>query len=205
MQYGVSYIADAMYNRSDSELFNIDGILLYDAALSTKTVGRETPLLPFVEYWQGLFNLNRTFMSDIRHRWKKCKYDELLQAAFTFPPKGPIPSLFEDEENPPRECELWVKQLPLSEPTSANSDSRTTFLMQQPWSILASAYTISRTTAHSHRTFWAYFPRQSLGSTSIAPTCKKRSMFPLENGKSAMRTYSKTTHPRPSCRKSYLE
>ncbi|KAF7185696.1 putative serine carboxypeptidase [Pseudocercospora fuligena] len=105
--YYVSYIADAMYNQSDSKNFNIDGILLYDAALSTKTVGRETPLLPFVEYWQGLFNLNRTFMNDIRQRWKKCKYDELLQAAFTFPPKGPILSLFEDEENPPKECELW--------------------------------------------------------------------------------------------------
>lgn len=97
-----------MYNKTDREYFNVDGILLYDAALSETTIGRETPSVPFVEYWHGLFNLNRTFMNDIRQRWKACKYDELLEAAFTFPPQGPIQFPFEDGKNPPEECKIWV-------------------------------------------------------------------------------------------------
>lgn len=88
----ISYIADAMHNRSDPVYYGAEGVLMYDPYLTDAVVQYDIPTLPFVEYWAPLLNLNETFVSDIRTRDKECGYAAFREEAFQFPPKGPLPT-----------------------------------------------------------------------------------------------------------------
>nr|POE56323.1 putative serine carboxypeptidase [Quercus suber] len=88
----VPYIADAMYNRTDTTYYNVESILIYDPTTSYGVVQDDIPAVPFVDYWQGLFSFNETFMTDIHTRADECGYTDFIETAMQFPPSGPLPT-----------------------------------------------------------------------------------------------------------------
>lgn len=56
--------------------------------LNTRTV----PIVPFLDYWQNVFDLNETFTAAIHQRADSCGYTEYIHKYLTFPPPaGPFP------------------------------------------------------------------------------------------------------------------
>ncbi|KAI9833597.1 MAG: hypothetical protein M1819_003550 [Sarea resinae] len=102
--YYVPYIADAMFNTNDTEYFDIQSIMIYDPSTSTDAVQEQIPVVPFVDYWTGLFALNDTFLADIHNRADKCGYTDFMNEHLIFPPKGPLPD--PPDASAPG-CDLW--------------------------------------------------------------------------------------------------
>ncbi|KAI1609051.1 carboxypeptidase D [Exophiala viscosa] len=90
--YYVPYIADAMFNASDTEYYNISSIMIYDPSLSYDVVQEQIPTAAFVDYWSNLLDLNETFTAQLHNMSNVCGYDTFLDEALTFPPKGPLPT-----------------------------------------------------------------------------------------------------------------
>jgi carboxypeptidase D len=107
--YFVPYIADAMLNKRDKSLYNLEATLIYDPSTSSSTVQDQVPILALVEQWSGLFSLNDTFMADIRNRSASCGYDDFLRNGLTYPPKGPLPPPpgVDDSGNPLPGCDIF--------------------------------------------------------------------------------------------------
>lgn len=59
-----------------------------------------------MDYWNGLFFFNKTFLDDIHGRADRCGYTAFMELAMTFPPKGKLPT-------PPnvngdvKGCQIW--------------------------------------------------------------------------------------------------
>jgi carboxypeptidase D len=64
-------------------------------------------MVDFVDTWPGLFNLNDTFMSDIRNRSAACGYDDFMDKYLTFPPPSKIPQPSIPDDNS-LNCDLWT-------------------------------------------------------------------------------------------------
>ena len=107
--YYVPYIADAMFNATNKDYYNVESIMIYDPSTSYNVVQEDIPAVAFVDYWANVFNLNQTFMADIHNRSKVCGYTDFMEtylAESAFPPKGLLPSPPNvDYTNP--ECNLW--------------------------------------------------------------------------------------------------
>lgn len=96
-----------MYNETNKKYFDVESIMIYDPSTSYDVVQEDIPSVPFVDYWSGLFSLNQTFVDDIHNRWETCGYKAFYEEAFTFPPKGPLPTPPNVNEQVPG-CEIWV-------------------------------------------------------------------------------------------------
>ena len=90
--YYVPYIADAMHNETNTELYNVESIMFYDPSLTYDVVQEDIPALPFVEHWGSLFNLNASYMENLTARHEACGYKKFMEEAFVFPPTGPLPT-----------------------------------------------------------------------------------------------------------------
>ncbi|KAI9719041.1 MAG: hypothetical protein M1812_003671 [Candelaria pacifica] len=90
--YYVPYIADAMFNANDTKYYNVQATMIYDPSTSSDSVQEEVPVVAFVDYWSGLFNLNASFSADIHKRADSCGYTSFLNDYLVFPPKGPLPA-----------------------------------------------------------------------------------------------------------------
>jgi carboxypeptidase D len=90
--YYVPYIADAMFNKNDTEYYNISSIMIYDPSLSYDVVQEHIPVTAFADYWLPLLNLNDTFMEELRNMSDSCGYTSFLNDNLVFPPKGPLPT-----------------------------------------------------------------------------------------------------------------
>lgn len=90
--YYVPYIADAMFNKNDTEYYNISSIMIYDPSLSYDVVQEHIPVTAFVDYWQPLLGLNESFVSHLHNMSDRCGYTSFMEEALTFPPKGPLPT-----------------------------------------------------------------------------------------------------------------
>ncbi|KAI5273348.1 alpha/beta-hydrolase [Aureobasidium subglaciale] len=102
----VPYIADNFIQKNDSALYDVHGIMIYDPSISYDVVLQDIPATPFVDYWGPLFNLNQTFMDDVRNRSDACGYTSFMDEALTFPPKGLLPSPPNADYSMPG-CDLW--------------------------------------------------------------------------------------------------
>ncbi|KAK3714519.1 hypothetical protein LTR37_007825 [Vermiconidia calcicola] len=104
----VPYIADAMHNETDTEYYDIRGVLFYDPTTTYSVIEDQIPTVPFVDYWNPLFSFNDTYMDDIRQRADECGYTEFMETAMTFPPTGPLP--LPPHVNGPKsggKCDIW--------------------------------------------------------------------------------------------------
>lgn len=112
-----------MHNASDSTYYNVESIMIYDPSVSYDAVTNDIPSVPFVDYWSGLFNFNQTFMDHLHEKWGSCGYADFYDEAFTFPPKGPLPTPPNVDGNN-TECSLWVSWLTQSMTSSSSTRSR---------------------------------------------------------------------------------
>lgn len=63
------------------------------------------PAVPFLNHWEGLFNLNKTFTDDINKRADSCGYNDYLNKYLTFPPPGKLPT--PSKTGADDGCALW--------------------------------------------------------------------------------------------------
>lgn len=118
--YYVPYIADAMLNKKDKMYYNLSSIQINDPSLSYDVIQEQIPVVPFVEYWGPLLNLNQSFMNSISQRAKNCNYTSYMEEYMVFPPKGILPT---PPNGSAEGCDIWDDVL--SAATWAN-----------PWSVL---------------------------------------------------------------------
>jgi carboxypeptidase D len=98
------YIANYIYNLPVTAPLNINlqGILLFDPALSTDATQFQMPAVLFVHTHQNIFNLNASFLSYLDEQNRKCGYENYTQTYATYPPSGPLPTLSDTDD-----CHLW--------------------------------------------------------------------------------------------------
>ena len=101
-----------MHNETNTEYYDVQGVLFYDPVLTYGAVQDSIPAVPFVDYWAPLFSLNDTFMDSLHERADSCGFTEFMETAMTFPPKGPLP-------DPPSAhahgCHLWKDIIPAAQ------------------------------------------------------------------------------------------
>lgn len=105
--YYVPYISDAMHNKTDKKYYNIESSLMFDPSLTYSVVQSDIVAVPFIDYWAGLFIFNDTLIKDLHTRAEKCGYNDFLSTALTFPPKGPLPTPPNSQQDTPG-CALWT-------------------------------------------------------------------------------------------------
>ncbi|KAF2426533.1 alpha/beta-hydrolase [Tothia fuscella] len=90
----VPYIADAMFSAKDKTYFNVQGTMIYDPSINSDTVLAGMQVVPYVNAFENLFNLNDTYMSSLRTQHTECGYADFLSKHFVYPPRsrGPMPS-----------------------------------------------------------------------------------------------------------------
>lgn len=87
----VPYIASAFLDEEDKAYFDQSGIIIYDPVITWDDIQGPIPVVPFVDYWSGLFPFNDTFRADIHARADKCGYTAWLDKYLAYPPRGHIP------------------------------------------------------------------------------------------------------------------
>ena len=90
--YYVPYIANAMIEANDTTYYNFSSLMIYDPSLSYDVVQEQIPTVPFLDYWAPLINLNDSFMEQAHKTADACGYTQFLEEALVFPPKGPLPT-----------------------------------------------------------------------------------------------------------------
>jgi carboxypeptidase D len=109
--YYVPYVADAFITAADDKYYKLGGVAINDPILGDgvsnlpvfirmqpsdifQTIQQQVVIMPYVEYWKDLFNLNETYYNALQGTHSYCNYSSYLEEYFTFPPKdGPIPVL----------------------------------------------------------------------------------------------------------------
>ena len=104
-----------MHNASDTTYYNIESVMFYDPSTSYDVVQEDIPTVPFVEYWDPLFSLNKTYMASLQERYESCGYADFMAEAMTFPPKGPLPTP-PNAENKNQTCNLWEEVVSYAAP-----------------------------------------------------------------------------------------
>ncbi|KAJ1323186.1 carboxypeptidase D [Microdochium nivale] len=104
----VPYIAGAMLDKKDKQLYNVKGTLIYDPVIGNQELQTDVVAVPYVDKWAGLFNLNASFTAEIHKRYKSCGFKDYVQKHLAYPPpKGsfPDPALASNDTG----CDLWTQ------------------------------------------------------------------------------------------------
>jgi carboxypeptidase D len=86
------YIASAMIQQSDTDYYNVSGLMVYDPSIGYDGVISQAPALSFVDQNRNFFPLNDTVNAQIKQISESCGLDTFMDIAMTFPPNGPLPS-----------------------------------------------------------------------------------------------------------------
>ena len=65
--------------------------MIYDPILTWDPVQEPITVVPFVDYWAGLFPFNDTFRAEIHARDQDCGYTDWVNKYLVYPPEGHIP------------------------------------------------------------------------------------------------------------------
>ncbi|ORY67779.1 Alpha/Beta hydrolase protein [Pseudomassariella vexata] len=87
------YVSSNMLDAADPEYFNVSGMLIYDGVYSDGGPSEQIPLVPFVDYWGGLFPFNDSYRESIHERHEKCGYQDYLDKYLVYPASGQQPSI----------------------------------------------------------------------------------------------------------------
>ncbi|KAH9859685.1 hypothetical protein IAQ61_011466 [Plenodomus lingam] len=101
----IPYIADAMLKKNNTEHFNVKGVMLYSPNIAEEGVQVVAPVVPYLDKWSGLFNLNETFTKHIHELADTCGYTEYMKKYLTFPPPSKIPQAPNDRGS--EGCDVW--------------------------------------------------------------------------------------------------
>ncbi|KAF3765334.1 alpha/beta-hydrolase [Cryphonectria parasitica EP155] len=88
----VPYISSYFLDQNDTTYYNVKGIQINDPSIGSSSVLGEAPAVPFVNKWNGLLNLNDSFVEAINERAEACGYNAFMDLALTFPPAGKFPT-----------------------------------------------------------------------------------------------------------------
>ncbi|KAF2840231.1 alpha/beta-hydrolase [Patellaria atrata CBS 101060] len=102
----IPWIAKEMLDQEDTTYYNLTGTLIYDPTMTYSAIEQQIPVVPYVDRWQGLFNLNESFLEDIHNRADECGYTDFYDTYLTYPPPGPFPTLPPNDTAPG--CDLWT-------------------------------------------------------------------------------------------------
>ncbi|KAJ5259611.1 hypothetical protein N7478_012592 [Penicillium angulare] len=100
----IPYLAAGMLDQNDTQNFNLKGIQINDPSINEDEVMIYAPAVAALNYFDRVFGLNDTFMTEINEKADKCGYSKFLDAALTFPPPKDFPvapSPYEDG------CDVW--------------------------------------------------------------------------------------------------
>ncbi|KAL2010376.1 hypothetical protein VTN00DRAFT_6183 [Thermoascus crustaceus] len=100
----IPYIASAMLDKEDTKYFNVKGIQINDPSINEDDTLIEAPSVLALNHFKNVFALNETFMTDINKRAEECGYNEFMENALTYPPKGKLPTA-PDSSRPG--CDVW--------------------------------------------------------------------------------------------------
>lgn len=106
--YYCPYIASAFLDAEDKTYYDMAGMTIYNPLISRMPIQQDIPVIPFTEYWSGLFPFNDTFRADIKAREKRCGFKDWMDEYLVYPPKGPIPAALpgtRKDGTPRGECE----------------------------------------------------------------------------------------------------
>ena len=89
----VPYIGNAFIEANDTEYYNLKGIAINDPIIGDGTVQQEITVLPYVDYWNKVLDLNDTLRQDLQSQYDSCGYTDFANTYFQFPPPaGPFPN-----------------------------------------------------------------------------------------------------------------
>ncbi|PMD33698.1 alpha/beta-hydrolase [Hyaloscypha variabilis F] len=89
----IPYIASGFLDAKDEVNFNLKGIQINDPSINYDDTMTQAAVVPALQYYQNIINLNETFMANITKRAETCGYTEFFNKYTTsFPPPGPIPT-----------------------------------------------------------------------------------------------------------------
>ncbi|KAJ5673710.1 hypothetical protein N7507_002837 [Penicillium longicatenatum] len=100
----IPYLAAGMLDQNDTTHFNLKGIQINDPSINDDSVMIYAPAVAALNYFDRVFGLNDTFMTDINRKSEICGYNKFLEAAFTFPPPKDFPVAPEPYKDG---CDLW--------------------------------------------------------------------------------------------------
>ncbi|KAJ5648820.1 uncharacterized protein N7484_002543 [Penicillium longicatenatum] len=100
----IPYLAAGMLDQNDTTHFNLKGIQINDPSINDDSVMIYAPAVAALNYFDRVFGLNDTFMTDINRKSEICGYNKFLEAALTFPPPKDFPIAPEPYKDG---CDLW--------------------------------------------------------------------------------------------------
>ncbi|KAL9592472.1 MAG: hypothetical protein Q9219_007724, partial [cf. Caloplaca sp. 3 TL-2023] len=105
----VPYIADAFISLDDKVYHNLAGVAINDPIVGDSTLQQEVTVVPYVDYWSNVFNLNASFTQAIHDRADQCNYTSYFTTYLSFPPPpGPFPLLPEPSRANNYSCDLFT-------------------------------------------------------------------------------------------------
>ena len=91
----VPYIGNAFLEANDTDYFDLQGIAINDPIIGSDIVQQEADVVPYIDYWANLFDLNATFVEQVRSQADTCGYTEFFNNVLQFPPQQePFPDTF---------------------------------------------------------------------------------------------------------------
>lgn len=81
----VPYIGNAMLDKNDTKYYNLQSSMFLDPLIASHDTQQTAGIVPFVEHWNNIFNLNDTFMDTIRQASASCGFDQYVAENFVFP------------------------------------------------------------------------------------------------------------------------
>lgn len=110
-----------MLDQNDTKFYNVKGIQINDPSINhddTLIYGSScthscemfptdrlsAPAVGMFNEFANIFNLNDSFVAEIRNASEACGYDAFMEAALQFPPTGPIPTAPSSNRDG---CSIW--------------------------------------------------------------------------------------------------
>ncbi|KAL8678973.1 MAG: hypothetical protein Q9186_004694 [Xanthomendoza sp. 1 TL-2023] len=104
----VPYIADEFIKQNDDVYFNLAGVAINDPILGDSVLAQEVTVVPYLDYWANVFNLNASFTAAIHERADQCNYTSYYNTHLAFPPPpAPFPVLPDPFASDEATCDLF--------------------------------------------------------------------------------------------------
>ncbi|KAL7955970.1 Alpha/Beta hydrolase protein [Trichoderma compactum] len=87
------YISSHFIDANDTDYYNLTGLIIYDGAITAKTVHYNLPILPYISRHASEFALDNNTLSLARHISDECGFTEFYDRYLTFPPSGMQPTI----------------------------------------------------------------------------------------------------------------
>ncbi|KAL9060436.1 MAG: hypothetical protein Q9162_000609 [Coniocarpon cinnabarinum] len=89
----VPYIGNSFLEENNTQYYNLKGIAINDPIIGDGTIQQEYTVVPYLEYWANLMDLNQSFTQEVQQAFDQCGYSDFGNQYFTFPAQqSPFPA-----------------------------------------------------------------------------------------------------------------